>query len=356
MANIDRIVNVLIALRTGSVVQQSFSDYMIIGTHSGTNRVDIITDPDDLLVAPFSIANTTALYKAARVFFSQIPHPPRLYIGRRDALETASDAIAAIHAENSDWYGFTDAGNLEADTLQYAPWAESQTKLFTTSIASADAIGVSAADTASTLKNANYFRTAWWYAASLGAWPQVAMAAKAFTILPGGETWANHRLAGVPVTNLTETQYTNLKGKNGNSFEPFRNLSLSQNGKVAGGEWIDVIRFRDWLVEEIRVEVLAAFIDNRIPYTDKGIAVIRQRMIKSLDLGVRRGGIAPEALDPDNGGRVIPSYVTSVPTLAQISTANKAARLLQDVTFVARLAGAIHTVEITGELTYDNIG
>ena len=356
MANIDRIVNVLIALRTGGVQQQSFSDFMIMGTHTGTDRVNIITSADDLLEAPFSLATTSALYKAALVWFSQIPHPPQLYVGRRDAAEAAVDALAAIRAENDGWYGFTDTGHVEADTLLIAPWAEAQTKLFLTAISSADAIGTSTSDTATALKTANYFRTAWWYHTNIAAFPEVAMASKMFTILPGGETWANQRLAGVPVTPLTETQYTNLKGKNGNSFEPFRNLSLSQNGKVAAGEWIDVIRFRDWLTEEIRTEVLNLLVDNRVPYTDPGIAAVRQRMIAALDLGVRRGGIAPEAIDPDDNDRVIPSYTTTVPALANISSSDKAARFLRDVKFTARLAGAIHTVQINGELTYDNIG
>ena len=356
MANIDRIVNVMIALRTAGVQQQSFSDFMIIGLHTGPDRVNIITAADDLLVSPFSLADTAPLYKAAQVWFSQIPHPPQLFIGRRDTTEAAVTAMTAIAAENNSWYGFTDTGHVEADTLLLAPWAEAQMKLFLTAIASADAIGSGSGDTATALKTANYFRTAWWYQSVITTFPEVAMASKMFTILPGGETWANQRLAGVPTTNLTETQYTNLKNKNGNSFEPFRNLALSQNGKTAAGEWIDVIRFRDWLTEEIRTEVLNLMVDNRVPYTDPGIAAVNQRMMKALDLGVRRGGIAPEAVDPEDNNRVIPSYTTSVPALALVSTSDKAARLLRDVKFTARLAGAIHTVQINGELTYDNIG
>lgn len=356
MANIDRIVNVMIALRTAGVIQQSFSDLMLIGVHAGSNRVEVITSADALLSAPFSLTTGSALYKAASVFFSQIPHPPQVYIGKRENSESAADAIVAIAAVNTDWYGFVDTLHAEADMVSYAIWAEANTKLFFTSISSADAVGASTSDMASTLKNGNYFRTAWWYHTAVDAFPEVAAVSKAFTILPGGETWANQRLAGVASVPLTETQYTNLKAKNGNSFEPFRNLSLTQNGKVAAGEWVDVIRFRDWLTEEIRTEVLNLFIDNRIPYTDKGIAAVRQRMITALDRGVRRGGIAPEALDPDNGNRVIPSYTTSVPALANVSTSDKAARILRDVKFVARLAGAIHAVTINGELTYDNIG
>ena len=61
----------------------------------------------------------------------------------------------------------------------------------------------------------------------------------------------------VTSTFLNETTFNNIYGKNGNTFEPFRNISITQNGKVAGGEWIDVIRFRDWLCEEIKVTNLS---------------------------------------------------------------------------------------------------
>jgi hypothetical protein len=84
--------------------------------------------------------------------------------------------------------------------------------------------------------------------------------------------------------------------------------------------------------------------------------MIRQAMIGALDLGVRRGGIAEPAVDVDNNNRVIPSYTTSVPARSQVSSNDVANRFLRDVRFTARLAGAIHAVEIRGTLSYDNIG
>ena len=85
-------------------------------------------------------------------------------------------------------------------------------------------------------------------------------------------------------------------------------------------------------------------------YTDDGIQIIRNALQKALDLGVARKGIAPEELDSD--GRKIPSYTITVPRSADVSVNNKANRLLQDVRFTARLAGAIHVVEIRGSLAY----
>ena len=63
------------------------------------------------------------------------------------------------------------------------------------------------------------------------------------------------------------------------TFERFRNVSITQNGKVAAGEWIDVIRFRDWLQEEITVNVFNALVNSdKVPYTDDGIAIIETQI------------------------------------------------------------------------------
>ena len=63
-------------------------------------------------------------------------------------------------------------------------------------------------------------------------------------------------------------------------------------------------------------------VDNRIPYTDPGIAIIRSRLQQALDFGVTRGGIAPPEVDVD--GNLVPSYTISVPLSMTISANDKA--------------------------------
>ena len=354
MANIDRIVNVAISLKTAGVRQVTFSDLLLIGVHTGPNRVDIITSADQLLVG-FGITTADDLYKAAQVGFSQIPGPARLFIGKRIALELIDVTLAACSVANNDWYAFTEVSHTDADLTAAAIWAEANTKLFLTALANPNILLSSGTEPATALKTSNFFRTAWWYNADGNQWPQVAVAANKFQTMPGGETWANARLQGVSAPPMTETGYLNVTAKNGNTFETFRNISITQNGITAGGEWIDIIRFRDWLCEEIRTSVFNKFVDARIPYTDTGIAIVRQGIVQALDLGVRRGGIAPRAKDP-NSDTIVPSYTITVPSVLNVSTSDKAARILRDMAFTARLSGAIHSGFIKGSLTYDAIG
>lgn len=163
------------------------------------------------------------------------------------------------------------------------------------------------------------------------------------------------KLSSITNDDLTETEYLALTAKNYNTFENFaENVSITQNGKTCAGEWIDVIRFRDWLVETIKTEEFSMLINReKLPYTDAGIALVEGVLNKVLKLGQDRGGIAPTEYD-DDGNRNL-GYTITVPKAANISANKKAQRVLDDVTFTARLAGAIHAVNIKGSLTYENL-
>jgi hypothetical protein len=359
MANIDRIVQVSIALRTAGITAINFNDLLLFGQFQkpsgSTANVYIITDPDEL-IDTFGCLVTDPIYIAALAFFSQIPHPAQLYIGHDANSANVDDDLIAINDENSDWYGLCDVKHDENRTLDIAAWIEAHEKIFVTTLNQADNTTAPPTDITSVahqLMAGNYFRTAWWWTDDPLNFIDVAITSKSFTKYPGQETWANQRLSGVTSTFLNETVFNNISKKNGNTFEPFRNISITQVGKVAGGEWIDVIRFRDWLCEEIKVRIFQQMVDNRIPYTDPGIAIIRSRLQQALDFGVTRGGIAPPEVDVD--GNLVPSYTIQVPLSMTISANDKANRILRDVYFTARLAGAIHVVQIQGTLTYESL-
>lgn len=264
--------------------------------------------------------------------------------------------LSAINQEDADWYGLSITSRVQADIVAVADWVETQMKIFGITIPDAGAADAAvSSDTGSKLREGNYYRTHWWYHPEAETeFLDVAVAARCFSIDPGGETWANKRLAGIPSVNLTETKFNEVKAKNGNTYEPFRNYNITQNGKVAAGEWIDIIRFRDWLEEEIKVRVFLSLVNaNKVPYTDSGIAIIENQVRGALDLGQRRGGIAETEYDSE--GNENPGYVIEVPLATSISTNDKANRVLNDMNFNARPAGAIHATTINGSLDYNSL-
>lgn len=270
--------------------------------------------------------------------------------------EPIAETMEAICADDNDFYGIALMSRSQDDILAMAAWTEAHCKIFGTAIAEEGAkVSTNITDTGYLLMQNNYYRTFWYYHSDADSdFPECAVMARCFSIQPGGETWANKRLAGVQADGLTETEFNAIKGKNGNTFERFRNVAITQRGITAAGEWIDVIRFRDWLQEEITTRVFDALVNNdKMPYTDAGIAIIENQIRAALEMGQKRGGIAPNEYDED--GKTNLGYVVSVPLASSISAGQKASRILEDVKFTARLAGAIHAVEITGALTYENL-
>ncbi|MGQ0285861.1 DUF3383 family protein [Pasteurellaceae bacterium 22721_9_1] len=269
--------------------------------------------------------------------------------------ENFTVALAACAKENNRWYGLGLASREQSEVLKVADWAEANGKLFLTASADPNILVPSSnTDLASVCKEKNYFRTAVMYSHKAESeYPDMALMSYCFTFYPGAENWNLKKLAGVSHSPLAEGEFIAAKNKNCTTFENFNDsFSVTQGGKVAGGEWIDVIRFRDWLLQEIQINTTSAMINayGKLPYTDAGIEVIGQSIRQALDLGVARGGIAPVELD--ESGAEVKNYVITLPKAASVSDNNKALRILQDVKFSARLAGAINVTEIKGNLAY----
>lgn len=280
-----------------------------------------------------------------------------LQLAAPTSTEPPSVALNECLRENGDWYGVALAGRAEADVLDAAEWVESNERLFGVSSDQAGIIDAAVStDIASKCQQKQYFRTHVWYHGQAKAEAlEAAITANRFTYYPGGETWANARLSGITYDTLAEGQALAAHAKNANTFEQMRNFAITQNGKVASGEWIDVIRGRDWLAEQVKINVATQIInaDGKVPFTDDGIQIIVNGVRQALLLGQDRGLIAPDEID--DAGKKIPGFVITYPRAASISPNDKANRILRDLKFSARLAGAIHVAEIKGNLTYQQL-
>lgn len=313
----------------------------------------VMTD-DTVVTATVESENLKLVAKSSKTFSVKVSS--NLSIELAEPTEEIADTMSAIMASDSDFYGIVLASRDKDDIMAMAEWVEAQTKLFGTSTSEPGAKDSETnTDLLSMLKAKNYYRTfAFYHELADSEYLEAGVMARCFAIEPGGETWANKVLSGLTADNLTKTEYLAITNKNGNTFETFRNKSITQNGKVAGDEWIDVIRFRDWLQEEITVNVFNLLINSdKVPYTDAGIALVENQIRQALLLGQRRGGIAPTEYDEDNNENL--GFTIEMPLAANIPANTKAQRLLENVNFTARLAGAIHVVEITGSFIYENL-
>lgn len=264
-----------------------------------------------------------------------------------------ADDLTAILAADNDWYGLVMVERVKATQLAAAAWTEATEKLFITATSEAGALlQATTDDLISQLQDGNYYRTAILFHTNAATeFPDAAWAGRVFTIAPGGETWALKQLASITANTLTATQKGVVEAKGGNTFEFYQtSLAMTAPGKVASGEWIDVIRFRDWLKDQVQTNMVTMMVNrDKIPYTDGGIQLCVNNLRGTLQAGQNAGGIAPDELDAN--GASVPGFVITYPLAADVSTNVKATRVLT-LGFTARLAGAIHAATVTGSLAY----
>lgn len=349
MSQIDNIVTVVIDVQSESVTQTSFGIPLIAGAFL-TSKTTVpftrarvygsLTEMTD-----DGWASSDEVYKAARSIFYQNPRPTSVVIGRRDAADADwSAALAAIQAENDTWYFVSIVPVASADTeaLQVAAWTEAQTKIFFSQSGDSDILTSATDDQGSALKALGYNRTATLYRPTSKAseYSEAGWVGEGAPFAPGSSTWAYKDIVGSTPDSMTTAQKSAAHGKNVNTFTTVAGADITEKGRVASGEWIDVIIGLDWLKARLQETVYGALVANRkISYDDAGITVIAGLVQSILEEAGRKGVLQLDSIE------------LTVPKYSAISTADKTARKLPDVKFKALLQGAIHLVEINGTVS-----
>lgn len=374
MSNLERICTVDISLDSPISNEASFDNILIIGPAPATPNpeaevpaVGVYNSLSEVTELGFVATGAAAdpVGVAVRVAFSQTPRPHEVYIAIIGETETedgetepqkAVDVLDNALGMNG-WYCICPVGISDDEVKEVIQWTETQNKI----------CGYIDRDPDSPIAEPGL------YLRSYPVYPKVtedqlendipaenkygshiAQAVKAMNYHSGGETWALMPVATVTPSKLSSTFIKKLEKANFNFVLTVASKNITQGGKTNGGEWIDVIRFRDWLQNDMQVRIVNLLIVNpKIPYTDAGIGLVENQMLASLKDGQKYGGVAPTEYDAD--GNENPGYVTSVPLASEISSTQKASRTLTDCKFSARLAGAIHVVEVKGCLTYENL-
>lgn len=358
MNSISDVVDVTIAIEEPATDSNSFSKLLLVVArpkNSGTEdipNVVSIKKADDLKV--YGYDSTEDAYKAANVAFSQDPKPQELFVvARKVGADKENEPIAECldrAARHNEWYGFSLIGFSSTTDLQAAAeWAEANSRLF----------GFTYISGSLPIVTSSYTHTFAFYAGSISAseypdgntYAAVAYMAKCFGYDPGSETWNLKSLNGVKESLLPAGKVHELKNAKTNFYRNIANKSVTQEGKVGSGEWIDVIRFKDWLLNKIQIEVFDFMTKNgKVAFNDSGITGIQNVLEAVLSAAQRLGGIDEDRYDENEN--LERGYIVTAPRSSNISAAEKKNRKLTGVSFVARLSGAIHEVAIRGTLIY----
>lgn len=254
--------------------------------------------------------------------------------------------------KESDFFGFVLVNKSSNDAImQAADFAESNKRQFFVSRSDADILTSVDTDILSKLKAKAYNYTNFIFGNDDNL--DVAFMSAGYANSIGNDNFANMTLNSVTVDNLTESQFLNVKGKNGNTYETIHNINMTQNGICTSGEYIDIIRDSCSLYDDVLTGLTELLSNNKIRYVDSGILEVTENIAKTLDTYVTNGFIAEE--DTNDDGSTNKSYIIQAPKASSISSADKSNRTLRNVTFQCRLAGAINHTIIFGSLSYDNI-
>ena len=358
--SLDEIVKLTISIANPASNAETFDTILLIAdkptldegvTVKETSTLFSITRARDL--ENWGFADGDELYVAAEVAFNQNPSPDKLIIALKEDGETVTQTLERA-AGTYSFYGICVIEGGDSDIKMAVDYAEKNEKLVCVTVTTA------VTDVSTVYNNyADSYRVLIFYGGDADGYTEVptenkylglAVMAKCFGYEPGSESWAVKQIATCVPSALTSAQKTTLTNYNATVLLRYANNNVTSGGKVAAGEWIDVVRFRDWLKSEMQYSVFSVIKTNtKVPYTDEGIAMIEGAIEKVLVEGQTVGGIATTSYDDD--GEEVPGYSISVPLASSMSETKRESRILTDIEWSARLAGAIHMVEVAGYLT-----
>ncbi len=254
------------------------------------------------------------------------------------------DALTAHEVVDGDWYGVLIDSGSPKNIDKVARWCLANKRFFFSgpqyTKPSQFASGEFSAGADYTALLANDSAAGLFTRASRTECPEAAWCGLMFPLDPGSATYAYKTLSGVGADSWSATERTTIETTNhGNHYATEAAVGITRPGKSFGGEWIDVVIGLAWLEARLQERLFSLLVNNpKIPYTDAGIALVVAEVKAQLQEAQARGVIAA-------------GWTVTAPLASAASPADRAARILRDVAFQARLAGAIHTINLVGTVS-----
>lgn len=278
--------------------------------------------------------------------------------------ESALQAIIAMDAQSTAWYGLTFASSVmpsDADNLAIAPFIEADpiTRLFGITIQNTNVLSsLVSNDLASLLMAEGFDQTFTQYSTS-SPYAVTSMFGRLFSVNFAAQnstiTLMYKQEPGALPENLATDQANVLQAKHCNVYAAYNNsTSLIQYGTVASGQYIDTIFNVDWIQNAIQT---ADFNVNytsltKVPQTDDGTNQFVNATSNVCQLSVFNGMTAPGVWNGPSFGQIVTGqflklgyYVFAQP-IAQQSQSDRAARVSPPIQVALTLAGANHTVSV----------
>lgn len=344
---VNDIVDVSITAESSAISRQGFSTPMCISTHvvGDPVRIQYFEGSDilgDMVTAGF--ATTSTAYKQAAAVLRQVPRPPRIAIGRRDADDADVDTtMNAIAAEDDDgWYIFCHETRTAADLEDLAAWTEASNHKYIAQTVDAAVRAGTAGNIAELLQTAGYRRTVLLVRQVAEDWADAGWLGKVTTAdldaVDGQITWALKSLAGITPDTYTAPQRTTIHGYNANTYETRAGSNITFPGTSSHGEFADIQVTIDWTDARMTEDVFAGLVNTptKIPFVQAGMNAQELLVRRRLQIGMSNGHYS--------------SFIVTPLRYEDVLSSDRAARVLRTLDWSAVPTGAIHTVKVRGRV------
>ena len=373
MARLDLkpIVKVDVNLALKAAARKGFNAALIVGGADvipAEERIRMYTSTDAMREDGFD--ETSAEYRAAKLYFSQSPAPDKLYVGARGEGEEYVKAVADCRRKSSEWYELIpcEASDEEIKALaEYVETAQPDSVMMYTT-ASDEVLTDNEEDVMSVLKGKLFRRSFGLYCANdtVDSAAAVAGRANGLNSETAGSmfTLAYKTLVGVTPDNLSEGEVQTVvgsrttNGKNGNVYvKRAEDYSMLQQGFMADGTSFDEVLGLDMLKNDIRLNVMDLLYSSRkIPQTDAGVSAIINVINSACNKHLISGFIAPgqwngrRCLSLETGDYLEHGYLVQAESVDKQPQADRDKRIAPPIYVCIKLAGAIEYVIIEVEV------
>ena len=296
-----------------------------------------VKSAEDVIEAGFS--KTSVAYKAAHLLYEQKSAPKQIAVCA--VTGTAVEALADALLVDKGWRQLivvSDGGTASTPAAISKLVEEMDGKMYFAGLE---------ADDSTTIDVAGLRRTILFYytATAEHPVPVAALVGEAAGRAAGSFTYKNLILTGLPAQELTETAIDAIHKKGGITFVSKAGDNVVSEGKVAGGEYIDIIDCEDYIIQQLAYKTQKVLNNAaKIAYDNNGIALLESVALDVLQSAYNQGMIVTNT----DG---TPGYKVSYAKREDTSDDDRAARAYLGGTFSFALTGAIHEVEITGSIT-----
>lgn len=296
----------------------------------------------DLETVKADFGESAEEYKMAERIFAQGDYAPeKIAIACADSTTGVEQTLAAKLAEviEEDWYFLLSTTDVKEDiiTLGDAIEANNYRIFVTRSSTAADLTEYKAKKWDRTVVMVHN-------EAETAKYPDAALVGAVGSRTVGSVTWKSKKLVGIAPNDITPSELNTIHDNNCITYVEKAGDYVTSEGWCTSGEYIDVIHAKDYVTNQMQYELQKAINSQpKISFDSNGIALLQSVCTSVLAQAFNQGVIAA-----DDGGTAM--YSVKFLPRSQVPAGERAVRKYTGGSFSFNLAGAIHNVEVKGQI------